>query len=118
MGDIGTPSRILCAKFGSPFTYATFHAERMLAPGQLTYQQMKETYHYEQITPETEIFGVIADPVAASESHRGKRSPVAHERRMQRRIRERRALRREDRGFGAARRSLCPEQIEDRRCGG
>ncbi len=66
MGDIGTPSRILCAKFGSPFTYATFHAERMLAPGQLTYQQMKETYHYEQITPETEIFGVIADPVAHS----------------------------------------------------
>ncbi len=28
MGDIGTPSRILCAKFGSPFTYATFHHER------------------------------------------------------------------------------------------
>ncbi|HUE72559.1 MAG TPA: shikimate dehydrogenase [Pirellulaceae bacterium] len=66
MGDIGTPSRILCAKFGSPFTYASFHAERMLAPGQLTWQQMKDVYHYEQITPETEIFGVIADPVAHS----------------------------------------------------
>ena len=66
MGDIGTPSRILCAKFGSPFSYASFHAERMLAPGQLTWQQMKDVYHYEQITPETEIFGVIADPVAHS----------------------------------------------------
>ncbi len=66
MGDIGTPSRILCAKFGSPFTYASFHAERMLAPGQLTWQQMKEVYHYEQITPDTEIFGVIADPVGHS----------------------------------------------------
>jgi 3-dehydroquinate dehydratase/shikimate dehydrogenase len=66
MGDIGTPSRILCAKFGSPFTYASYHAERMLAPGQLTWQQMKDVYHYEQITPESEIFGVIADPVAHS----------------------------------------------------
>ena len=33
MGDIGTPSRILCAKFGAPYTYATFHHERTLAPG-------------------------------------------------------------------------------------
>jgi len=32
MGDIGTPSRILGAKFGAPFTYATFHHERTLAP--------------------------------------------------------------------------------------
>ena len=66
MGEIGTPSRILCAKFGSPFTYATFHAERMLAPGQLTYQQMRDVYFYEQINAETEIYGVIADPVAHS----------------------------------------------------
>ena len=66
MGEIGTPSRILCAKFGSPFTYATFHSERVLAPGQLTYQAMRDIYHYEQINSETEIFGVIADPVAHS----------------------------------------------------
>ena len=33
MGDIGTPSRILGPKFGAPFTYATFHHERALAPG-------------------------------------------------------------------------------------
>src|SRR5690606_12354618 len=33
MGDIGTPSRILAAKFGAPYTYATFHHERTLAPG-------------------------------------------------------------------------------------
>ncbi len=28
MGDIGIPSRLLCGKYGSPFTYATFHHER------------------------------------------------------------------------------------------
>ena len=66
MGDIGAPSRILGAKFGTPFTYATFHHERTLAPGQLSYQQMTEIYGYERINAETEVYGVVADPVAHS----------------------------------------------------
>jgi 3-dehydroquinate dehydratase / shikimate dehydrogenase len=66
MGEFGQPSRILAGKFGAPFTYATFHAERTMAPGQLSYQQMKETYRYEKIKPDTEVYGVIADPVAHS----------------------------------------------------
>ncbi len=52
MGDIGTPSRILAGKFGAPFTYATFHHERTLAPGQLSYKQMTEIYNYERIGAE------------------------------------------------------------------
>ena len=63
MGDMGTASRILCGRFGSPWTYATFHQERVLAPGQFSYQQMKEVYHYDQIDAETVVYGVIADPV-------------------------------------------------------
>ena len=66
MGDIGTPSRILSAKFGSPYSYATFHHERALAPGQLSFKEMKEVYHYDQITDNTAIYGVIADPVGHS----------------------------------------------------
>lgn len=66
MGDIGTPSRILAGKFGAPFTFATFHAERMLAPGQLTFEQMSQIYRYESINEETEVYGVIADPVGHS----------------------------------------------------
>lgn len=66
MGEFGQPSRILAGKFGAPFSYATFHAERTMAPGQLSYQQMKETYHYEKLNTETEVYGVIADPVAHS----------------------------------------------------
>lgn len=66
MGEFGQPSRILAAKFGAPFTYATFHAERTMAPGQLSYQQMKEIYRYEKINTETEVYGVIADPIAHS----------------------------------------------------
>jgi len=66
MGDFGIPSRILCGKYGSPFTYATFHHERALAPGQLTFEQMTEVYRYDQIGPTTEVYGVIADPVGHS----------------------------------------------------
>jgi 3-dehydroquinate dehydratase/shikimate dehydrogenase len=66
MGDIGTPSRILSAKFGAPWTYATFHHERALAPGQLSFEQMKSIYRYDQVGPDTEVFGVVADPVAHS----------------------------------------------------
>jgi 3-dehydroquinate dehydratase / shikimate dehydrogenase len=72
MGDIGTPSRILAGRFGAPFTFATFHHERTLAPGQLSYQQMTEIYHYDQINSETTVFGVIGDPIGHS------LSPVIH----------------------------------------
>lgn len=66
MGDMGTASRILAARFGAPFTYATFHQDRTLAPGQLSFQQMREVYHYDAITPNTEVYAVIADPIGHS----------------------------------------------------
>ncbi|MFC1757595.1 shikimate dehydrogenase [Planctomycetota bacterium] len=66
MGAMGTPTRILASRFGAPFTYATFHHERALAPGQLSYKQMTEIYNYEGITAETSVYGVIADPVGHS----------------------------------------------------
>lgn len=72
MGEIGAPTRILASKFGSVFTYASFHHERSLAPGQVGYKHMRDIYHYDNITPETEVFGVIADPISHS------LSPVIH----------------------------------------
>jgi 3-dehydroquinate dehydratase / shikimate dehydrogenase len=66
MGDVGTPTRILAGKFGSPFTFATFHHERALAPGQLSFDQMTNIYHYERIGRDTEVYGVIADPIGHS----------------------------------------------------
>lgn len=72
MGEIGLISRILCGRFGSPFTYTTFSADRVLAPGQIVFDQMKNLYRYDRITTATRIFGVIADPVAHSYS------PVIH----------------------------------------
>ena len=37
-----------------------------MTPGQLTYEQMTQIYRYDQINAETEVYGVIADPVGHS----------------------------------------------------
>jgi len=72
MGEIGVPTRILAGKYGAPFTFAVLSAERTLAPGQLPLRTLREVYRYERITPETAVYGVIADPVGHS------LSPVVH----------------------------------------
>jgi 3-dehydroquinate dehydratase/shikimate dehydrogenase len=72
MGEMGLPSRILCGRAGAPMTYATFSADRKMAPGQLTHEQMKKDFRYDKITDKTAILGVIADPVAHS------LSPIVH----------------------------------------
>ena len=66
MGELGLSSRVLCGKYGSPITYATFSSDRELAPGQLSFEDMKSNYHYDRINSETQVFGVLGDPVAHS----------------------------------------------------
>jgi len=72
MGDIGVPTRILGGRAGAPFTFATFNEDRVLAPGQIGWRQMRDMYRYDAITQATRIYGVVADPVAHS------LSPVVH----------------------------------------
>ena len=72
MGDVGVPTRILAGRAGAPFTFATFQEDRVLAPGQIGWKQMRDVYRYETMTPATRIYGVVADPVAHS------LSPVVH----------------------------------------
>lgn len=72
MGDIGVPTRILAGRVGAPFTFATFHDDRVLAPGQIGWQRMRDVYRFDSITPDTRVYGVVADPVGHS------LSPVVH----------------------------------------
>lgn len=72
MGEYGVVSRILCGKYGSPFTYATFSKERVMAPGQLSFEEMKKLYRYDKIDAETAVFGVLGDPIGHSWS------PILH----------------------------------------
>ncbi|MBQ3389350.1 MAG: shikimate dehydrogenase [Thermoguttaceae bacterium] len=66
MGELGMPTRILGKKYGIPFTYATFSQQRIVAPGILYYKTLRDGYRYESINAETEVYGVIADPIAHS----------------------------------------------------
>jgi 3-dehydroquinate dehydratase/shikimate dehydrogenase len=66
MGDLGSPSRILGARYGMPFTYAAFNKERGIAPGIPSFEEMKKIYFYDQINPSTDVYAVIGDPVAHS----------------------------------------------------
>jgi 3-dehydroquinate dehydratase / shikimate dehydrogenase len=77
MGDLGSCTRILAAKYGAPFTYAAFNKERSMAPGILPFQELQKIYYYENINAHTQVFGVIGDPVSHS------LSPLIHNRAFQ-----------------------------------
>jgi 3-dehydroquinate dehydratase/shikimate dehydrogenase len=66
MGEAGLSSRIIAKKLGSFVTFASISEEAATAPGQLTIEQFKGLYRYDSIDSDTELFGVIADPVGHS----------------------------------------------------
>ncbi|MEY3174227.1 MAG: Shikimate dehydrogenase [Planctomycetota bacterium] len=68
MGEFGTLSRILCGQAGSPFTYASFSREREMAPGQLSWAEVRNLYAFNRINKDTAVFAVIGDPIAQSKS--------------------------------------------------
>ncbi|MCL2348347.1 MAG: shikimate dehydrogenase, partial [Planctomycetaceae bacterium] len=66
MDEMGLMTRLLAPKFGSPFTYSTFSDKRVVAPGLPTYQALRDMYRYEHINEETEVFGVVGNPIGHS----------------------------------------------------
>ena len=66
MGEAGLISRILAKKLGGFVTFASIDPAHATAPGQLIIEQYKELYRADCIDAETELFGVIADPVGHS----------------------------------------------------
>ncbi|MCE9532117.1 MAG: shikimate dehydrogenase [Planctomycetes bacterium] len=66
MGEMGFPSRILSLKYGAPFTYAAFNKERGIAPGLPSMDDLRRIYNINAINADTQVFGVIGDPVAHS----------------------------------------------------
>jgi 3-dehydroquinate dehydratase/shikimate dehydrogenase len=66
MGSAGIVSRILAGKFDSFLTFASLDDQQATAPGQLTIRQIKELYRWDKIDAQTEVFGVMGDPVMHS----------------------------------------------------
>jgi 3-dehydroquinate dehydratase/shikimate dehydrogenase len=63
MGEKGIPSRILCRKYGAPFSYASMQKQEAMSPGELTVREMINRYSFNKINANTRILGVIGDPV-------------------------------------------------------
>jgi 3-dehydroquinate dehydratase/shikimate dehydrogenase len=66
MGEIGFPTRVLALKYGAPWAYAAFNKERGIAPGLPSMDELRKVYPNTALNPDTEVFGVIGDPVAHS----------------------------------------------------
>ena len=66
MGEAGLISRIIAKKLNCFVTFASINDQSATAPGQLTIEQFKQLYHYDNIKSDTELFGVIANPVGHS----------------------------------------------------
>jgi len=61
MGVPGLASRILASRFGSCWTYVG-----NAAPGQVDVDQMLEHFRYRNLTSNTEVFGVVGNPISHS----------------------------------------------------
>jgi len=68
MGPRGVLTRLLAPKFRALLTYAADDAGPEAAPGQVTLNAMHNLYRVHHIGPNTEVYGVIADPVGHSMS--------------------------------------------------
>jgi 3-dehydroquinate dehydratase / shikimate dehydrogenase len=66
MGEQGIISRILTARAGSAFTFASGAEGEETAPGQIAARTLRSVYRIETIDPATKVYGVAADPVQHS----------------------------------------------------
>jgi 3-dehydroquinate dehydratase / shikimate dehydrogenase len=64
MGEVGLPARLLALRQGSALAYAPISAAT--APGQVSLHEMKHLYRAHALNRQTQVFGVIGDPVAHS----------------------------------------------------
>ncbi|KAJ1687761.1 hypothetical protein LUZ63_019151 [Rhynchospora breviuscula] len=72
MSERGLMSRILAPKFGGYLTFGKLDAEKESAPGQPTITELLDIYNFRQITADTKVLGLIANPVKQS------KSPILH----------------------------------------
>jgi 3-dehydroquinate dehydratase/shikimate dehydrogenase len=66
MGEQGIISRVLGVRAGSVFTFAAISPDEKTAPGQVTAQELRNTYRIEQVDAATRVYGVAGDPVSHS----------------------------------------------------
>lgn len=78
-GMAGLPSRILGRKAGAAITYCALDKGAETAPGQATLTDMLSGYRFKDINNDTQVYGVIGDPIAHSLSPAVHNAAFAHE---------------------------------------
>ncbi|HEV7645890.1 MAG TPA: shikimate dehydrogenase [Pyrinomonadaceae bacterium] len=66
MGEAGKWTRILGLAYGAPMTYAALETGKEVAPGQISAADLRDVYRVKELNEQTEIYGVIGDPVKFS----------------------------------------------------
>lgn len=69
MGEKGVFTRILQPVFGGLMSYCC-EEEKIVAPGQLSIDEMEKTYHFHTLSRKTAIYALIGQPVSHSFGHR------------------------------------------------
>ncbi|HAK47331.1 MAG TPA: shikimate dehydrogenase [Spirochaeta sp.] len=67
MGACGFPSRVMAAAWGSMLTFSSAGSTKA-APGHISPAELVDVYNYHALTDETELFGIIGNPVMHSKS--------------------------------------------------
>lgn len=70
MGEDGLWSRVLAKKLGAFATFCSLEDDSATAPGQPTLIEMLNLYRWDRIDKDTQVFGVVGDPVKHSMSPR------------------------------------------------
>ncbi len=66
MGEAGKWTRILGLAHDAPLTYASLDAGKETAAGQITAREMIDVYRVKELNEETEIYGIVGNPVSHS----------------------------------------------------
>ena len=64
MGEAGVATRVLAGRFGSAWSYAG----ALPGLGQVSPEELLATYRFREVTPATEVYGVVGSPVSHSVS--------------------------------------------------
>jgi len=66
MGQAGIMSRVLAKKLGGFLTFGCLDDKTATATGQITADQLKSLYRWDNVDAETRLFGVIGSPISHS----------------------------------------------------
>jgi 3-dehydroquinate dehydratase / shikimate dehydrogenase len=69
MGPLGSITRILAPIFEVPIAYAPLSDEEISALGQIVAKDLHAIYHFSRLNPQTQIYGLIGDPIDQSPGH-------------------------------------------------